>query len=276
MRRRHRLILDLLSREGRVDVVDVAGRLAVAQETVRRDLRLLEADGHLQRVHGGAVPLTFGPGTPGLTLPPSGPAETELASRVATELPQSGTILIGAGRLGLAVARALVARPAPTELTVVTNALDVAIALTRAAAVSVYNIGGTVSASTRAQEGEWAIDELSRLRVDVAVISPDGLDVESGLTAATPSAAAIGHAEIASARTVIALADEQVLGHAAFIRFAGVESIHRIAVCGRPESSMIRAFRERGLEVSAAGQPVSMTGDAEVNGASAVRAGGRR
>ena len=52
---RHRLIADRLDAVGRVEVGDLAARLAVAPETIRRDLRLLEQQGQLQRVHGGAV-----------------------------------------------------------------------------------------------------------------------------------------------------------------------------------------------------------------------------
>ena len=52
---RYQAIADLLAAEGRVDVVDIANRLGVAQETIRRDLRAMESAGKLQRVHGGAV-----------------------------------------------------------------------------------------------------------------------------------------------------------------------------------------------------------------------------
>ena len=58
---RYQAITDLLAAEGRVDVVDIANRLGVAQETIRRDLRAMETAGKLQRVHGGAVRLVTNP-----------------------------------------------------------------------------------------------------------------------------------------------------------------------------------------------------------------------
>ena len=58
---RYQAIADLLAADGRVDVVDIANRLGVAQETIRRDLRAMETAGKLQRVHGGAVRLAAGP-----------------------------------------------------------------------------------------------------------------------------------------------------------------------------------------------------------------------
>ena len=50
---RHRRIVDRLDADGRVEVGELSGRFGVAQETIRRDLRLLEAQGLLERVHGG-------------------------------------------------------------------------------------------------------------------------------------------------------------------------------------------------------------------------------
>ena len=47
--------------------------------------------------------------------------------------------------------------------------------------LSVYNIGGTVSATTRAQEGDWALQELERLHVDISLICPAGISPERGL-----------------------------------------------------------------------------------------------
>ena len=58
---RYQAICEWLATEGRVDVVDIANRLGVAQETIRRDLRSLETAGKLQRVHGGAVRVDAGP-----------------------------------------------------------------------------------------------------------------------------------------------------------------------------------------------------------------------
>ncbi|MBC8536907.1 DeoR/GlpR family DNA-binding transcription regulator [Feifania hominis] len=48
-------IINLLERDGEVDVNTLAGAFGISRETVRRDLRELEQDGILTRTHGGAV-----------------------------------------------------------------------------------------------------------------------------------------------------------------------------------------------------------------------------
>ena len=80
------------------------------------------------------------------------------------ELPRRGTILLGTGTLD---ARSCTChRRRPTRDTRAHDRhelLDAAIVLSRASRLEVYNIGGTVSPITRAQEGDWAVREMERL-----------------------------------------------------------------------------------------------------------------
>ena len=247
---RHDLIMQWLTEKGRLDVLTVAGRLGVAQETVRRDLRSLESDGRLQRVHGGAVQVEADL-LPGLAPPAiTEPNDRELATRLWAELPRSGTILLGAGRLTLALTSAMISAPPTTrDLTVVTNSLDAAIAAARIPQLSVYNIGGAVSASTRAQEGDWALQELERLHVDVSLICPAGISLGRGLAQPTPAAAAISRAEVACGQTVIALADSSSLGRSAFVRFASIDQVDRVWISGSASPKVVESFREQGTEI---------------------------
>ena len=149
---RHQVITDLLAADGRVDVVDIANRLGVAQETIRRDLRAMESAGKLQRVHGGAVRIVTGPLALRNSQAPTAQDHIELAGRIWQELPRRGTILLSTGNLALALAYVIVGSPPETRgLTIVTNSLDAAIVLSRASRLEIYNIGGTVSPITRAQ-----------------------------------------------------------------------------------------------------------------------------
>lgn len=260
---RYTSIMGWLAAAGRVDVVEAASRLGVAQETIRRDLRTLELDGKLQRVHGGAVPVEVHPVPVAPTLPAVHGDDLALATQLWGSLPRSGTILLGTGRLTLALAQVIVASP-PEEvgLTVVTNSLDAAVILSRATKLSVYNVGGTVSPLTRAQEGDWALTELSRFSVDVCVISPAGVSVDRGLSEDTPAAAAVSQAAVSAARRVIALADDETLGVTAFVQFATVDEVDVIAVAGSPSPGALQPFTDRGVSIvalvdgSVAGSPI--------------------
>jgi DeoR/GlpR family transcriptional regulator of sugar metabolism len=251
---RYQAITDLLATDGRVDVVDIANRLGVAQETIRRDLRAMENAGKLQRVHGGAVRLTAGPLALLNNQPPTAQDDLDLATRVWEQLPRRGTILLGTGGLTLALAHAIVGSPPNAHgLTVATNSLDAAIVLSRASRVEVYNIGGTVSPLTRAQEGDWAVHEMERLHVDLSVVSPAGISIERGLTEATPAAAAVSQALVAAGDEVIALAGRGSFGVSAFLQFASVDQIDAIAVAGSPNHAALQPFLERGITITVGG-----------------------
>jgi DeoR family fructose operon transcriptional repressor len=125
--------------------------------------------------------------------------------------------------------------------------------LSRASRLEVYNIGGTVSPITRAQEGDWAVHEMERLHVDVSVVCPAGISIERGLTEATPSAAAVSQVVVASGERVIALAGTDSLGVSAFVQFASLDQIDSIAVAGSPSQSALQPFRERNIIMKVGG-----------------------
>ena len=241
-----------LAAEGRVDVGDAAARLGVAQETVRRDLRVLESRGQLVRVHGGAVavePESLTSPVSGLaTVGGSGAVVSEdrgLLEALWAELPHAGTLLLGTGRLTLELAHVIVNAPPDDELTVVTNSLDVGLVLSRVSRLSVYNIGGTVSPRTRGQEGDWALTELHRVHTDVSVVCPGGISVQHGLSQPTPAAAAVSQAEVAAGSRVLALVEGAALGRPSFVTFAGLDEIDQIVVAGDPAPATVQEFTER-------------------------------
>jgi DeoR/GlpR family transcriptional regulator of sugar metabolism len=253
---RHAVIGRVLAEQGRLDVAEVAEQLGVAPETVRRDLKALESIGMLRRVHGGAIPIDAGSRVPIPTLAAPSTHEAAAAARVWAELPRSGTVLIGSGPLALALTHAVMADPpAVTGLTVVTNSLDAAVHLARLSQLCVYNIGGTVSRETGAQEGDWALEELARLRVDVAVLSPTGISADHGLSESTPAAAAVAQAILACSERRLAICASDTLGRNAFVRFGGIDDIHHVFVAGRPEENVVRSLIDKGLTVTVVAGP---------------------
>ena len=243
-------ILRWLAEDGRLDVISLARRLGVAQETVRRDLKALEVEGQLQRVHGGAVPVEAQPFAAPI-LAPSGPADRALATALWARLPRTGTILLGGGPLVATLVAVLSTDPPPRPgLTLVTNSLDVSVTAAQVVNVAVYNIGGTVSPATRLQEGDWALHEMSRLQVDVSVVCPAGLSIEHGLGQLTPAAAAVSEAAVKCGQSVIALADSAAVDRAAFVRFATWAEIDTLMVPGDPgDAGAFQAYRAQGVEV---------------------------
>jgi DeoR family transcriptional regulator, fructose operon transcriptional repressor len=243
-------LLGWLGAEGRLDVGTTAARLGVAQETVRRDLRVLESRGALVRVHGGAVAVEPDPlpgGVASVASNGTGTSEDRgLLEALWAELPRTGTLLLGTSRLTLELTQVMVNDPPEHDLTVVTNSLDVGLLLTRVSRVSVYNIGGSVSPRTRAQEGDWALTELHRVHTDVSVVCPAGISSTHGLGQPSPAAAAVSAAEVAAGARVVALVESTAVGRPSFVTFAGLDEVDEVVVAGDPPQAALDELAERG------------------------------
>ncbi|WP_300266867.1 DeoR/GlpR family DNA-binding transcription regulator [Microbacterium sp.] len=191
---RHESIAALIESDGRVEVSDLAERLSVSEETIRRDLRVLESDGRLVRAHGGAVR----PPVASHAIPTLDATDRPFFERIAAELPAQGTVYLDGDALSTPIVGLL---STDTELTVVTPRLDLAIATSLRAGIEVLSLGGEVSA-TGAQSGEWARSTLTDLHLDTVVIFADGC-TETGALLARPADALLRRTALAGARRTV-------------------------------------------------------------------------
>lgn len=121
---RHEKILGRLSVDQKILVADMAAQLGVSMETVRRDLKVLEENGQLRRVHGGAMPVVSQQDRP--LMERSRIAFREKAAIATLMLPmlEPGlSIFLDTGTTTLALARQL---GTLSRLHVFTNSLDIA------------------------------------------------------------------------------------------------------------------------------------------------------
>src|SRR5262245_7371522 len=120
---RKRLLLDRLAKEGRIIAKDVSVELRLSEDTIRRDLRELAADGLLQRVHGGALPAS--PTVANLAARRSMATEekSRLGCKAVTFISRGQRVFIDGGTTNLELVRAV---PANLAFTVVTHSPTIA------------------------------------------------------------------------------------------------------------------------------------------------------
>lgn len=177
---RHRAIVALLRDNGRVEVADLADRLALSTETIRKDLISLEKRGYLLRVHGGAVPVqavTFEPAIAARTE--NAEAKQRIATRAIEGLGAGGAVLLDGGSTILMMAERI---PAVIPLKVFTNALPVAQALLSKPQIECYMMGGRIRPNTSAQVGPVALRTLADLHVDAAYVGTNAISFSRGLS----------------------------------------------------------------------------------------------
>jgi DeoR family transcriptional regulator, fructose operon transcriptional repressor len=221
---RRQLIAERARRDGRIEVAMLATELAVTTETVRRDLTDLEHRGLLRRVHGGAIPVERLRSEPDVAERAVRHAEEKarIASAALAELPAGGTVILDAGTTTGALAGLL---PNDRPLTVVTNAVTIALTVSTRSNIELHLVGGRVRSRTLATVDDRALRSLDDLTVDVAFVATNGLTVARGLTTPDPAEAAVKRAMVRSGRRVVLLADHSKLGQDHFVRFAELRDV---------------------------------------------------
>ena len=222
---RQRQILTLARHQGRVEVARLADDLAVAPETVRRDLRQLVERGMLHRVHGGAHPVE-GVGYESdvnQRLSSLVAEKRRIAAAAAARLDGAESVYIDEGITPKLVAEAIAAAlPRDAELTVVTSSLLAAGVLGDHPRITVLLLGGRMRGRTMATVDHWATAMLQELVIDLAYLGANGISREHGLTTPDPEVSAVKAQAVASARRRIFVGVHTKFNVASFCRFASL------------------------------------------------------
>lgn len=224
---RQRRILARARVDGHVDVGDIAIELAVAPETVRRDLRLLVDHGLVRRTHGGASPVESAAFETGIDHRSVSqvPEKRRIARAAAERLADAETVFIDEGFTPQLVAEAL---PATRPLTVITASLPTAAALSDAPGISVLLLGGRLRGLTMGTVDHWATNMLGEMVIDLAYLGANGISREHGLTTPDPAVGAVKATAVRVARRKIFVGVHTKFGVATFFKFAEVTDFEAI------------------------------------------------
>lgn len=209
---RHEAILGTLAHHGTVATAEVAERLGVSVDTVRRDLLELESSGRLRRVHGGAVRPAPGPRHFAERTGRDAGGKAVVAALAAGLIPRGAVVAIGGGTTTLALARSLAPDLAATF---VTASPDVALALRGLPEVDVVMLGGTLDRTSQTLVGPDTVAQVQTLRPDLCVVGACSIHPELGLTMREREEAQVMRALVERSRRVVALATAEKLGTAA-------------------------------------------------------------
>lgn len=251
---RRELIEQVLRDEARVAVADLAERLDVTTETVRRDLALLERVGVLRRVHGGAVAADRGSAAEADLRERAGqrgPAKHAIARRAVEALGDDfrGSVLLDAGTTTGAVAELLSDRLAGPDAQVVTHSAVLAALLTTRGGVPLTTIGGRVRGITGAAVGAGTVQAIESMRPDIAFVGTNGLSAAFGASTPDPDEADVKRAIVRSARRVVLLADASKFGDESLQRFARLDEIDLLVTDRAPSGALAAALEDADVEV---------------------------
>jgi DeoR/GlpR family transcriptional regulator of sugar metabolism len=205
---RKTLILDILRRDGQVIAKRVAEDLSLSEDTIRRDLREMAAEGLLKRVHGGAMPLS--PELPDFTARQSlsSDAKARLGAKAAGMVKSGQMVFLDGGTTTAEICRHL---PRDIAFTVATHSPTVAAELEHHPSAEVILIGGRLYKHSMVATGAVAMAAISALRPDLFFLGVTAAHPVHGLSTGDFEEAAIKrHIAACAGETHVLLTQEKL------------------------------------------------------------------
>ncbi len=250
---RRRLIVDFVEEHGRATVEELSTRFGTSAVTIRADLEALARVAAIARSHGGALPIgqtTTTADTPLNIKETRWHAQKLRIGKAAAQLIQDGeTIILDSGSTTVEIARQI--RQMKFEsLTVITNALNIALELSGLPQVRVMMLGGLLRQTSYSLVGPDAEQTLARLSADRLFLGVDGLDPVVGVTTPDPLEAALNALMIRVSRETIAVLDASKLGQRSLSVITPVGKLHQVITDTSAPAEITDALRAAGVAVT--------------------------
>ncbi|MBN1416644.1 MAG: DeoR/GlpR transcriptional regulator [Bacteroidales bacterium] len=221
---RREKILEMIKEDGHAKVLQLSKIFKVTEVTIRQDLEKLEADGFVEREHGGAHLKNVGIHAKNILLQnQENLAEKAVIAQKAIEFVNNGdTIILDSGSTTTEIAKLI---SGFKNLTVITNSLNIALILGADPEVNLVVTGGEFKAPTLSLTGQKAADFFDNLHVDKLFLATAGITLKSGLTYPSISDICVKRAMIESANAVYLVADSTKIGKSSFASLGALSLI---------------------------------------------------
>ncbi|MEA3337476.1 MAG: DeoR/GlpR family DNA-binding transcription regulator [Chloroflexota bacterium] len=252
MNKRKKQVLDLLQRHGELSNQELSDLLDISPSSIRRILIALDKDRLIKRTRGGVCLSTA---VNYDLLPthklPVDPVEARSIANRAVQLIQPGDVIALSGGV---LCTQLVLRVRYLEgITVVTNAVNVAIELVSLPEIQVRLTGGRLNPGSFELVGRALAPSLSGLHIDKFFLGTDGLSVQHGVTGRDEDEATASRVIMERSDATIVLADSSKFKKASYARVASISKVDTIVTTDRVSQSVGTQFKEAGVKIIVAG-----------------------
>ncbi|MFX3661164.1 MAG: DeoR/GlpR family DNA-binding transcription regulator [Ectobacillus sp.] len=230
-------ILNELERVGKVKVVDLAKKFNVSEETIRRDLTILEEGGLLKKVYGGAIKTTFQSGEPPFTQRTTVNQEEKMKiGKKAAELISDGdVIVIDVGTTTVEFAHFIQNKK---NITILTNSIPVSAVLMESLNQQKFTgeillLGGQVDPKQQSISGCLTEQMLGQFNIDKAFISAGGVSIQNGVSNYHLNESLVSRTMVDVSKQIILLADHSKFGVDTFCKVCPLERVD-VIVCDQP------------------------------------------
>lgn len=248
-RQRKQHILEVLRLTGQVVAKDVSQELALSEDTIRRDLRELAAEGLLQRVHGGALPSSPAVQDFSARLHVATEEKKAIGRAAAAKVRPGQTVILDGGTTAVQMARCF-ARD--LRATVVTHSPSIAVELVSHPTIEVVLIGGRLFKHSVVSVGAAAIESIGRVHADTYFMGVTGIHPDVGLTTGDFEEAHVKRALSASAAETIVLGSSEKLNAASPYVIAAITDVTELIVASGTKAKTLAPFARLGITITKA------------------------
>jgi len=241
-------ILEFLQEDGSAKVQDLARLFKVTEVTIRQDLEKLEKEGLIIKEHGGAFLKGVTNHVKDFTLAHQENLDKkEMIAQKCLELISEGdTIILDSGSTTTEIAKKL---RGMQQLTVITNALNIALMLGAEHGIEVIVTGGEFKPPTLSLTGQKAADFFRGLNVQKLFLATAGISLKSGLTYPSISDLVVKRAMIEAAETCYLVADSTKIGKTALASLGALSLIDYIITDPGIEEKHRQVFQDHEIEL---------------------------
>ncbi len=245
---RHARIIEIVNSSGFATIEELATKFDVTPQTIRRDLKELDAEHKIQRFHGGAGLSSTILNTPYSNRKVAFLKEKQrIAECVANEIPDHSSIFINIGTTTEAIAQALLNH---NDLTIITNNLHVASIMSSKDDFKIIIAGGVVRNRDGGIMGEATIDFVSQFKVDFAIIGISGIDDSGDLLDFDYQEVRVSKAIVKNSRNILLAADHSKFGRDAMTRLGNITEVQHVITSAEPPQSIIDLLQKENIKLS--------------------------
>ncbi|MEM5436030.1 DeoR/GlpR family DNA-binding transcription regulator [Paraburkholderia diazotrophica] len=239
-------ILRLVRAQQTCTITDLANTFAVSDETIRRDLKPLVAEGLLVKVHGGIMlPAQLDEPPFRRRMIEQRDAKRAIAARIAQMIDDGDSLLLDGGTTCVHIAHALESH---SRLTVVTNSAEIARLLAPRNGNRVLMAGGELRADDASAVGESALAFVRQFHVQYAIVSVTAIDAKGRFMDAQPADAALALAAFSQAERRVVAADHTKFGHSALAHVFGPDGLDILVTDVAPAGALSKVLAAAGVE----------------------------
>lgn len=244
---RRNQIIDMITQQRTIKNAQLMERFDISIETVRRDLEYLEQQGYLRRVYGGAVLNTSLGGEPEYASRAKDhfSEKTAIAEAAVKLINPQDSVFLGVGTTVQAMVQFM---KNLGEITVFTNALRTAIALSEFPECSVVLPGGQLRAKELTLSEFPSEESISHFNIDKAFIGTGGI-TEAGITDYHIGEARLHRQLVKNAKQSIALIDSSKFGIRAMTNVCTLQEIDIVVTDSNAPKQIVKALEQAGVQV---------------------------